>query len=47
MKREVRSQALPILERCSYPLELVIYDELTDRIVRRIFGDSNVESPIS
>lgn len=47
MKRDVRSQALPILERCSYPLELVMYDELTDRIVRRIIGASNVESPIS
>jgi hypothetical protein len=35
LPRDIRSQALPLLEDCEYPLELVMYCEEQDRILRR------------
>jgi hypothetical protein len=38
LPRDIRAQALPLLEDCEYPLELVMYCELRDRILRRSVG---------
>jgi len=40
LPRDIRARALPLLEACPFPLELVVYDELESRIVRRTVGTS-------
>jgi hypothetical protein len=47
LPRDIHSRALPLLKSCTYPLELVSYSEVGNRIVRQPLGPSHGTSRFS